>query len=199
MSTAAQTAANLANAQASTGPRTEEGKQRSSQNSLKHGLTASTVLIPGEDPAEYRAFKQELLDCWRPFDAGETVMVDELIDIQWRLKRCVRIEAAIFSVEAPDFKALNNISLHAARLKRQYSATFKELGEIQSARFQREQEKFLQAQVIRRADIAAGRLTNLSEFGFDFSLEQIDQHIRRKNYLEAAARAFTPAGGRRAA
>ena len=55
MSTAAQLTANSANAQLSTGPRTEPGKHRSCQNSLKHGLTAKTVLIPGEDPAEYQA------------------------------------------------------------------------------------------------------------------------------------------------
>ena len=45
----AQLAANAANAQNSTGPRTSEGKTRSSQNSYKHGLTAREVVIaPGE-------------------------------------------------------------------------------------------------------------------------------------------------------
>jgi hypothetical protein len=45
----AQLAANAANAQHSTGPRTSEGKNRSSQNASKHGLTAQEVVIaPGE-------------------------------------------------------------------------------------------------------------------------------------------------------
>ena len=71
MSSAAQVAANVANAQHSTGPRTEEGKQTSSRNALKHGLTASTVLIPGEDPAAYAAFKNDLTADWKPEGARE--------------------------------------------------------------------------------------------------------------------------------
>ncbi len=41
MSTAAQQQANKENAKHSTGPRTDEGKQRTSQNALKHGLYAT--------------------------------------------------------------------------------------------------------------------------------------------------------------
>jgi len=53
MATAAQIAANRANAQHSTGPRTPEGKTASSMNALKHGADAASVVIPGEDPAQY--------------------------------------------------------------------------------------------------------------------------------------------------
>ena len=53
MTTEAKIEANRANAQHSTGPRTEEGKAASSRNALKHGLTSFTVLLPTEDPAEY--------------------------------------------------------------------------------------------------------------------------------------------------
>ena len=44
----AQLAANRANAQKSTGPRTEEGKAASSQNAVKHGLYAYTDVLEGE-------------------------------------------------------------------------------------------------------------------------------------------------------
>ena len=36
---------NRANAQRSTGPKTEEGKQRSSLNALRHGLTGQTIIL----------------------------------------------------------------------------------------------------------------------------------------------------------
>lgn len=65
MATDRATAANRRNARASTGPRTEAGKARSSQNARKHGLSAAdadpemdaevnrlAALIAGELPAE---------------------------------------------------------------------------------------------------------------------------------------------------
>ena len=54
-------------------------------------------------------------------------------------------------------------------------------------RYKRGQQSLQQADTIRRADIAAGRATNLKEFGFDFPIEQIDQRIRRKDQLDATA------------
>ncbi len=41
---------NRQNAQHSTGPRTEAGKRRSSLNALQHGLTATSAVLPSEDP-----------------------------------------------------------------------------------------------------------------------------------------------------
>src|SRR5882757_3801626 len=44
--------ANRANAQLSTGPRSENGKAKSSLNAVKTALTGSTVLLPADDTAE---------------------------------------------------------------------------------------------------------------------------------------------------
>ena len=41
------------------------------------------------------------------------------------------LEARILSAENPDFKALNNISLIASRLKREFSTKHKELMQLQ--------------------------------------------------------------------
>ena len=51
---ARRAATNRANSAHSTGPRTESGKQRSSQNALSHGLTARTAVLPTEDPDTYQ-------------------------------------------------------------------------------------------------------------------------------------------------
>jgi len=50
----ARRAANQANAQLSTGPKTEEGKRKSSLNAIKTALTGATVLLPSDDVAEYQ-------------------------------------------------------------------------------------------------------------------------------------------------
>ena len=48
MASEKQLEANLANAQKSTGPRTNAGKARARLNSRKYGLTAKTLIIVGE-------------------------------------------------------------------------------------------------------------------------------------------------------
>jgi hypothetical protein len=57
--------ANQANSAKSTGPKTVEGKEKSRQNSLKHGLTGSGVVLPEADAAEVKrraaAFSVELM------------------------------------------------------------------------------------------------------------------------------------------
>ena len=57
----AKRASNARNAQHSTGPTSPGGKAKSSRNSLKHGLCANVVDVPGEDPATFRA----RFDAWR--------------------------------------------------------------------------------------------------------------------------------------
>src|SRR4051794_10915325 len=56
--------ANRRNAQLSTGPRTEEGKQKSRANALKHGLTGAGIVLPEDDAVEVErraaAFAEEL-------------------------------------------------------------------------------------------------------------------------------------------
>src|SRR5262245_18890394 len=52
MASPAQVKANKANSKLSTGPRTAEGKARSSRNGTSHGLSAADVIVfPGEEQA----------------------------------------------------------------------------------------------------------------------------------------------------
>ena len=66
MATKAQNAANRRNSRKSTGPRTPEGKSKSSMNSVKHGLTAKQVVIPGEDPSEFDEFRRQVHSYYEP-------------------------------------------------------------------------------------------------------------------------------------
>ena len=193
MSTTTQAAANFANAQSSTGPKTSEGKAASSQNSLKHGLTAKTVLLPGEDPAEYQALTQGMTTDLAPGNTIESGLAQELINLQWRLQRVPRLEALLLDVDIPDFKALNNISLHAARMKRQYSATLKEFLQLQAARIQQEESEMQEAIILRRADVILNRPTDFAPFGFVFTVDEVDRHILRTDAMIAAKRTLSDA------
>jgi hypothetical protein len=87
MVTAAQITANQHNAQRSTGPVTPGGKARSSQNNLNHGFRSQSVLLPGDDPAEYEDLLDELRAHFLPEDLSGDRMVREMADAEWRLRR----------------------------------------------------------------------------------------------------------------
>jgi hypothetical protein len=200
MSSAAQVAANIENATHSTGPRTEEGRARSSQNAIKHGLTSNKcLLLPDEDEEEFRRFEAGLKHTYMPLNYVEAELVDDIISIQWRRKRAAALEARILSAEDPDFKALNNISLIANRLKREFSATHKELMQLQVDREKTLEKNLEAAATLRRADLILKRPTDLSANGFVFSTAEIDEYIRRKDTLDAAHRTVSMASGHRAA
>ena len=97
MTTERQIEANRINAQHSTGPRTEAGKQRVSQNALKHGLLAKRSVIPGEDPAEFDALVTWFENTFNPSNAYEASLVRQMADADWRLKRISHLEMAYLS------------------------------------------------------------------------------------------------------
>jgi hypothetical protein len=79
MSSPARNFANAANAQLSTGPRTEAGKAQSAQNARKHGLTAVELLIPFEDREEFEALHADYETDIRPQGALQQSLFDELV------------------------------------------------------------------------------------------------------------------------
>ena len=91
-------AANRANAQRSTGPKTDLGKAASSRNAIRHGLTGKQVVINGEDPAAYEALRQDLIASYQPANAAESTLVDEIAQCFWRLQRARALEAEQFNL-----------------------------------------------------------------------------------------------------
>jgi hypothetical protein len=89
--------ANRRNAQKSTGPRTTEGKSRSRFNGLKHGLTASVPVIPGEDPAAYQARVEAMIRSSPPRNQVELDLLGRVAATTWSLERAARAEAAQIS------------------------------------------------------------------------------------------------------
>ena len=95
MASSKQLEANRANAKKSTGPRSQGGKARSRLNSRKHGLTAKTLVIGDEDPAQFDKLRAELMAEYDPQSALECELVERLSSLLWRLRRIPAFEAAI--------------------------------------------------------------------------------------------------------
>ena len=77
-----------------TGPRTPAGKTRSSKNACKHGLTARTAVLPGEDVEEYEQVVTGVIDSLQPFGAAEAELARVVASALWQLRRSDRWEAA---------------------------------------------------------------------------------------------------------
>jgi hypothetical protein len=100
MSSFRQIEANRRNARLSTGPVTEEGKRRSRQNAVRHGLTAETVITALEDAEDYAAFEMAVTADYDAQSAVERELVLRLASLLWRLRRATAIEAGLFEVQA---------------------------------------------------------------------------------------------------
>jgi hypothetical protein len=95
-----QIQANRRNAQLSTGPGTEEGKRRSRQNAVRHGLTAETVIDTLEDAEDYAAFEMAVTADYDAQSAVERELVLRLASLLWRLRRATAIESGLFKIQA---------------------------------------------------------------------------------------------------
>ncbi len=83
----ARAAINRESSQHSTGPRSAEGKAISSQNSFKHGLYSKALMFRGENPAELDALKADLRSEHQPANTTEEILVNEMAEQFWRLRR----------------------------------------------------------------------------------------------------------------
>ena len=96
MATPAQISANRINAQSSTGPRSVEGKAAASRNSLKLGLYAKSMIIPGEDPAELERLAASYHAKFEPVGPIEEELLDDIVRFAWMKRRFRTLEAEVF-------------------------------------------------------------------------------------------------------
>jgi hypothetical protein len=100
MTSVRQIEANRRNAQLSTGPASEEGKRRSRQNAVRHGLTAETVIDALEDAEDYASFEMAVTADYDAQSAVERELVLRLASLLWRLRRATTIESGLFEIQA---------------------------------------------------------------------------------------------------
>ncbi len=206
MSSAAQLAANRANAQLSSGPKTIDGKAASSLNAVKTGLTGRTVLLPGEDAALYEQHVHSFLAQYAPLGDQEKNLVQSLTDTEWRLLRIPGLEMGIYalgrielaskfenldaSVQSSLINAqilvtyqrqLSNLSIQETRLRRQREKDQATLKDLQAKRKEDIRLELVDAVMIDREEKRAGRAFIPAEFGFEFAPGVWEEHLA---YLE---------------
>jgi hypothetical protein len=85
----AKSAANRRNAQKSTGPRTEEGKKRSSMDAFKYGHRAETLVMPDDDQQELEERRAAWTGSLGPQGELEQRAVDEACSEFTRVTACL--------------------------------------------------------------------------------------------------------------
>jgi hypothetical protein len=96
--TDSQFAANRANAANSTGPRTTDGKARSSQNARKHGFAAAAYTVPRlEDIEEVADLRDRAVAFYQPANPQELFAVERIAITEQAMNRAARLEAGTFT------------------------------------------------------------------------------------------------------
>jgi hypothetical protein len=90
---------NRLNAKKSAGPRTEEGKRRSSLNAITRGMTA-IALLPDEDPAAFDRRMVQWVQDYRPQNDGELFQAERAAYSAWLIQRSRRAQSARLAFRA---------------------------------------------------------------------------------------------------
>ena len=204
-----RTLINRSNAKLSTGPQTAEGKSKSSLNALRHGLTSQVVVMPTEDLILYLDHSGSFHTEYTPQGPTETHLVQTLADCAWRLNRARALENNLLTIglasqahrqdqhnhhEIQDALAtaagieartrqLAMLSLHDARLTRQFDKTLTLLKSLQAERKAQHQADLQTASQIylHYQNKEATAPYNPEDDGFVFSTAEIETYLFRKN------------------
>ncbi len=140
MSTELQIEANRANAQLSTGPRSETGKAQASQNSRKHGLSAAHLVIVESDRETFDSMQAALFSQLSPQGELEVTLFDTLLHATWNIRRCRIFEASLVEgdidpmlLEQNEAK-LRQLDRHTRRHDSNFNRALKQLEALQPER-----------------------------------------------------------------
>ena len=200
MATKFQIAANRANAQLSTGPKTGEGKITASHNALKTGLTGRTVVLPSDDIAAYQQHAASAFAHWNPETDREKTLVQSIADTDWRLLRIPALESGIYALGRLQFaelfpdqpetiratlldahifqtwrRDLTNLSLQESRLRRQREKDAAELAGLLKERNARREAQLTAAAHMYTRFKENEDPFDPAEFGFEFSFDEIEE------------------------
>jgi hypothetical protein len=202
MSTAPQTRPeiNRQNAQASTGPKTEEGKQRSSLNATRHGFTGQTLVLSPEEKEAYESHCIAYMEQYQPANHEETDLIQQYADLRWTLHQISIQQTNVLSImnaitakfmkdgdldgltlaNTPHYRTLSTLSTYEQRRRRAAEATIARFTALATARIAAQKQELAQAVLHYNANKAQGKTWNPADSGFVCSLAEIEAHLKQK-------------------
>jgi hypothetical protein len=184
----------------STGPRTPEGKARSSQNALKHGLRASKPenAVPDEMRQAYQQLRAEFLDQYQPDGPTEAAIVDLVILATWQLRRIHELEIftpLTLDLEAGDssFGQHERLARYRASYERMLHTNLKQINEIQKLRLRCNAENAATVPDHLPPGILVKPLIDCVEHIHEFAQPGLRSYIaKQKAELRRRKKAFSP-------
>jgi len=91
--------ANRMNAKKSTGPKTVNGKNKSSMNSLKHGLNARKFMLKDENVEEFEEYKKGMLKTLNPENFLLYDIALQIVFCGWNFRRYQFLQSTILNIK----------------------------------------------------------------------------------------------------
>jgi len=212
MATEQQIAANRLNAELSSGPKTEEGRKRSSMNALRHGLTGQVTTMTDEDRTAHEKFSKALINDLAPKGAMETQLAQRIATDSWRLNRISAVEDNLFALGLHEYggnlnleheqidaaltaarvftiesKHLQLLTLYEQRLNRAIQKNLAMLQHLQVTRKSADETALKEASTLLKLSELRGLEYQPTKDRFVFSNDQIHAAIDRQHRLDRAA------------
>lgn len=177
--TPAQFAANQANSQKSTGPKTEEGKAASAQNNFRHGLCGAFVIQAWEKAEDYESLLDGLRNEHQPANPTEALLVEQMAQHWWVAQRALRLQELSFHTDGPVCTSEKELALYlryGVTHERAFSKALTDLTKLRAEQFKaaerlerlelakRKQEVSLKRQAlaeVRKNELHTARLESL--------------------------------------
>jgi len=97
--TEAQREASRQNGSLSAGPVTEEGRRRSSQNSTKHGLFSTRIVLANESQQLFDDLLDSLLEEHAPATPTEHQFVEDMAAARWKMRRLIGMQSGGYDTD----------------------------------------------------------------------------------------------------
>lgn len=124
----ARSAAARRNGAKSNGPKTPEGKARSSRNALKFGLTSEIAVLPNETKREFKQLHAAFIGRFAPRDVAELALVEQMISLAWRQRRYWKIEDLVLYLQTQEEREWRERGWEDLSENGHYALAFESLG-----------------------------------------------------------------------